>query len=219
MISQVLAPSRLTATSASMIWGNAKMTSIARIKDVVQGVARVGGDQANADADDSVPIAVAMIDMNKIPAASVQETAEHVLAEVVGAEGTALAPRWSVRDRDELVGSVRSDERPHHLRPSTKISTRNAPIRVRHSRNARVTRDEEAPRRSRCCDAFGEVRRFLRSGSQPCPQAGSDENRGDVGEQVEQHVDAGDEHGEGLHDGKVVVDNGTLECAFRSPDS
>ncbi len=50
-ISQFFAPSVVIATSASMICGNARMTSISAHQHVVEAVARVGGDEPDEDAE------------------------------------------------------------------------------------------------------------------------------------------------------------------------
>ena len=99
MISQLLAPSRLTATRASMICGKAMMTSIARISTSSRALRAYAATRPIAHADDQTDRGGDDRHDEDAPAA-VQEPAEHVLAEVVGAEEPgALAAGGELRDR------------------------------------------------------------------------------------------------------------------------
>ena len=158
------------------------MMSIAAHQHVVEAVARVGGDEPDRRRPRTRPRTVASAD-TRASAAAPEEPAPHVLAEVVGAERAALEGR---------VFGCADERRGRSAGRSTAERRRSRPARPR----ARA-RCGCATARPRCaaaatgpaCGGAASGRatsRCRRSRSlQRRPQPRGDEDRRDVGEQVE----------------------------------
>src|ERR1700730_14317073 len=100
---------------------------------------------------------------------------------------------------------------PNSAMPATRI-TSPSPIRVRPSASApRMTPAGrfDWTRGGSCATSGLSTAMPL----QPRPETWSHEDRGDVGEQVEDHVEPGDQHGQGLDHRQVTVGHGVTERA------
>ena len=91
-ITQFFAPTRLTATSASMICGNAMITSIARIRMSSSALRAYAATRPIATPK-TRPIAVETTAITRMLRPPYRKRLEHVLPEVVGAEDRCRWPR------------------------------------------------------------------------------------------------------------------------------
>ena len=133
----------------------------------------------------------------RMRAAAAEEPAQHVLAEVVGAEaGRRRAGCELNGGATNSPGACGATSGPR-MAIATRMSTKTRPIRVRHSRSDRRSSDAPVPagatRAPPPClpppGPPGPVPAVGVSRSQPGPQSRRDEDRRDVGQQVEHDVD------------------------------
>ena len=102
-------------------------------QDVVEGAARVGGDEADHGSEHESEDRGDRGHDEQLRAAP-EEPAPHVLADVVGAEQEVARP--GVRLADERGRAVRRDDSGRRRRCATRMPTRISPMRVRHSPSA-----------------------------------------------------------------------------------
>ena len=111
------------ATSASMICGKARITSMARIRTSSSTLRGVGRDQADRRRRATRPRAVASTAITRMLRPPHRNRLQHVLAEVVGAEARALPPGLAFGHADERRRAVGREERADDRRSATMSPT------------------------------------------------------------------------------------------------
>ena len=176
------------------------MTSIARISTSSSVAARVGGDEADRDSErDAEQRSRGW--RARARSAAPEEAAEDVAPEVVGPDSASLDGVAYGGPLDEPVGEYGAKSRPKTAMPTSR-SVMPSPIFVRCCRQA-ARGGRPGPVLLRPADVT--ARQGPRpSSSKRGPQPRADEDRGDVGEEVEDDVQRRDEERDRLHDGHVA---------------